>query len=67
MKSTSLKTILKTIFIALGIGLLVHQLMAEEKNYYLQSLGVVCLMGGLYMVNATLSSRSEGSTDETQE
>ncbi|WP_148783817.1 hypothetical protein [Aquimarina intermedia] len=67
MKSTSFKTILKTSCIAIGIGILVHQLMAEEKNYYLQSLGVVCLMGGLYMVNTTLSSRSEGSTDETQE
>lgn len=64
MKNTYLKPVLKVVCISIGIILLVYQLMVEEKNYYLQSLGVICLMGGMYMVNAGLTSRSQANDDE---
>uniref|UniRef100_UPI00406BCF32 hypothetical protein n=1 Tax=Aquimarina rhodophyticola TaxID=3342246 RepID=UPI00406BCF32 len=64
MKSVYIKSVLKVICICIGITLLVYELIVEEKNYYVQSVGIICLMGGMYMVNAGLTSRSQSKDNQ---
>jgi len=58
------KKILTRLSIIVGVVLLIIEISSKEKNYYLQSIGIVLLMLGLFMVNATLASRTEMKEDE---
>ncbi|MDH7446847.1 hypothetical protein [Aquimarina sp. 2201CG14-23] len=59
-----LKKIISLLLIVGGAVLLISEIGASQKNYYLQSVGIVCLMSGLFLINTSLLSRSnEQSVD----
>ncbi len=58
MNGTKLKRIGSTLLIVVGGSALLYELASTTKNYYVQSIGIVCLMGGLFLMNTTLTSRT---------
>lgn len=59
MNKTKLKKIFSVVLIIGGAILLILELASSTKNYYLQAIGIICLMSGLFMVNTSVSSRFE--------
>jgi len=57
MKKNKLKRVTSALLIMIGAIALIIEMGGENKNFYLQSLGVCCLMVGLFLVNSTLTSR----------
>ncbi|GAA4272342.1 hypothetical protein GCM10022258_16360 [Aquimarina gracilis] len=48
----------------MGGALLIIEISSEEKNYYLQTIGLVMLMVGLFMVNSRVKSKTEITSQE---
>lgn len=48
---------LAIVSIIVGAIVLIIQIYRFQKNHYLQTLGVVCLMGGLFLINTSVSSK----------
>ncbi|WP_299902829.1 hypothetical protein [uncultured Aquimarina sp.] len=59
MDKTKLKRIFSIVLILAGAILLILELASPAKNYYLQAIGIVCLMTGLFIVNTSVSSKSQ--------
>ncbi|GAA0724180.1 hypothetical protein GCM10009430_28460 [Aquimarina litoralis] len=59
MDKTKLKRIFSIVLILGGAIFLILELASSVKNYYLQAIGIVCLMTGLFIVNTAVSSKSE--------
>lgn len=59
MNKTKLKEIFSVILIVGGAILLILELASSVKNYYLQAIGIICLMSGLFIVNTSVSSKFE--------
>lgn len=57
MNKTKLKKICSIILILVGTILLVLELASSTKNYYVQAIGIVCLMSGVFTVNTNVSSK----------
>jgi len=53
-----LRKIASLLLILIGAVLLIIELGSVQKNYYMQSIGIVSLMIGIFSVNTSLSSRS---------
>ncbi len=64
MKYSKVKKIMSIIIIALGAIALISEISSANKNYYIQSAGLVLLMLGLFLVNATIKSKTDHSTDQ---
>ncbi|SHI49992.1 hypothetical protein [Aquimarina spongiae] len=64
MITTKLKRVLSLLLILMGAIALISEIASVQKNYYIQSVGVVLLMLGLFMVNTKLSSKSEVEQEE---
>jgi len=64
MNLIKIKKVLILLLILAGAALLIIQIALKEKNYYLQSIGVVSLMLGLFMVNANLTSKTQMVSEE---
>lgn len=58
MNKIKLRKIASLLLILIGSVLLIIELGAAKKNYYMQSVGIVSLMIGIFSVNTSLSSRS---------
>lgn len=58
MNKMKLKKIVSILLIVIGALALLTELGSSQKNYYTQSVGIICLMLGLFLVNSGLSSRS---------
>ncbi|MBP2832802.1 hypothetical protein J8281_11450 [Aquimarina sp. U1-2] len=54
-----LKKVASLLLVVSGSIALIFEIASTTKNYYLQSLGIVALMLGLYLVNSKLTSTSE--------
>lgn len=44
--------------IVIGAALLIYEISVTQKNYYLQSIGLVFLMIGVFLVNAKVPSKN---------
>ncbi|MDY8138975.1 hypothetical protein [Aquimarina sp. 2201CG5-10] len=59
MNYKKVKKAISIILIIAGAVALITEIATAKKNYYMQSVGVVCLMIGLFMINSGLSSRHD--------
>jgi len=53
-----MKKYIRLLSILIGVVLLIWQIGTTVKNYYIQSIGVICLMAGAFFMNTKLTSRS---------
>ena len=67
MTTAKIKKITSTILIIVGAVLLILEIGSAQKNYYLQALGILCLMSGVFLVNSSLRSRSDVTPNEIVE
>ncbi len=58
MNNFKIKKIASVLMIMIGAIALIIEIGAEIKNYYIQSIGVVLLMLGLFLINSGLSSKT---------
>ncbi|MHA7059374.1 hypothetical protein ACWGOQ_0019255 [Aquimarina sp. M1] len=58
MNKSSFKKGASFFLIFLGAVLLVVEIAFAYKNYYMQSMGIICLMTGVFIVNTKVASRS---------
>ncbi|KAA1245504.1 hypothetical protein [Aquimarina sp. RZ0] len=61
-----LKKVGSILLIVIGALALIIELGSSQKNYYIQSTGIICLMLGLFLVNSGLSSRTAQEEDMYQ-
>ncbi len=54
MRLLHLKKIIRILLLLAGAVLLITELYATTKNYYLQSAGVICVMLALFLLNITI-------------
>ena len=54
-------------FLIIGSGLLIFELVGTKKNLYIQSAGIVILMAGIFLINSKVSEKGEFVNDESQE
>ncbi|MEB3347933.1 hypothetical protein U6A24_20830 [Aquimarina gracilis] len=64
MNLSRIKKTLSLLSIFMGGALLIIEISSEEKNYYLQTIGLVMLMVGLFMVNSRVKSKTEITSQE---
>jgi len=57
------KRILRVLFIIVGGTAIISETFFEDKNYYIQSIGIVLLMLGLFMVTTTVKSKKDIESD----
>ncbi len=58
MSNFKIKKVASVLMIMIGAIALISEIGAEIKNYYIQSIGVVLLMLGLFLINSGLSSKT---------
>ncbi|WP_459212957.1 hypothetical protein [Aquimarina rhabdastrellae] len=51
--------IITILLIIIGAGMLIAQMAVTVKNYYIQSIGIVLLMLGVYMLSLKTKKRTE--------
>ena len=56
--------IIKIILILSGAGILVYEISKSTKDYYLQAIGVILLMVGLFMVNKKIPHKDSNVNTE---
>ncbi len=66
MNYDRIKKIISILFIVGGGLALITEIAAAQKNYYIQSIGLILLMFGLFLVNSKLSSRFNENPAENQ-
>ncbi len=67
MKQIRVKKIISILSISIGAVALISEISSENKNYYIQSIGVVLLMIGLFLVNSKIESKTESNPDRNFE
>ncbi len=63
MKQKRIKRILSLLCIGSSAIALIIEISSENKNYYIQSIGVVLLMIGLFYLNSKIEPKTEVHTD----
>ncbi|OED43522.1 hypothetical protein AB832_02530 [Flavobacteriaceae bacterium (ex Bugula neritina AB1)] len=58
MNKEKLKKYIRLLLILIGVVALLSEIGTTTKNYYIQSIGVICLMIGAFFINTKLISRS---------
>ncbi|GGX32681.1 hypothetical protein [Aquimarina muelleri] len=61
------KKIIRVLFIIVGGTAIISETFFEDKNYYIQSIGIVLLMMGLFMVTTTVKSKKNIESDPSLE
>ena len=56
--------IIKIILILSGAGILVYEISKSTKDYYLQAIGVILLMVGLFLVNKKIPHKDSNVNTE---
>ncbi len=64
MKFSEIKKIISILLILVGAATLMVEIASKNKNYYLQSAGLVLLMIGLFVVNSKVKSKVEVDLQE---
>jgi len=59
MGKDTIKKIIRLFLIGVGAIALVSELFSKTKNYYIQILGLVLLMIGLFWVNTKITSKTK--------
>lgn len=62
MNYSKIKKIISVLFIVLGTIALISEISSGVKNYYIQIVGVVFLMSGVFLVNTNVKSKTEVDT-----
>ncbi|MCK8524098.1 hypothetical protein M0D21_21145 [Aquimarina sp. D1M17] len=66
MNYDRIKKIISILFIVGGGLALITEIAAAQKNYYIQSIGLILLMFGLFLVNSKLPSKFNENPAENQ-
>ncbi|GAA4277967.1 hypothetical protein [Aquimarina mytili] len=67
MKQERVKKIISLLSISIGAIALISEISSKNKNYYIQSIGVVPLMIGLFLLNSKIESKKEIDIDKNVE
>lgn len=59
MDYKKIKNIGSLLLIVVGAVTLIVEISSPAKNYYLQSIGLILLMSGLFLVNTKVKSKEE--------
>ncbi|MEW7277121.1 hypothetical protein ABW636_00830 [Aquimarina sp. 2201CG1-2-11] len=63
MNYLKIKKVGSILLICIGAVLLISQIATSVKNYYIQSIGIVLLMLGIFLVNTSIKSKTKVDTD----
>ncbi len=61
------KRLASILFITIGAVAMISEIAATNKNYYIQSIGLIFLMLGLFMVNTKVKSKAEVTSEDNFE
>ncbi|WP_449371664.1 hypothetical protein [Aquimarina aggregata] len=64
MNYSKMKKITSVVLIAIGAIALLSEIATSTKNYYIQIVGVIALMLGVFMVNSKVNSKTKHVQDE---
>ncbi len=64
MNYLKIKKVGSILLICIGAILLISQIATSVKNYYIQSIGIVLLMLGIFLVNTSIKSKTKVDTDQ---
>ncbi|WP_062055152.1 hypothetical protein [Aquimarina longa] len=64
MNYIKIKKIVSVLFICIGAIAILSEFSLNNKNYYIKSAGLIFLMLGLFMVNATIKSKINSNPDQ---
>ncbi|MEW7292776.1 hypothetical protein [Aquimarina sp. 2304DJ70-9] len=67
MKGENVKKIISIVSIITGAVALISEISSENKNYYIQSIGVILLMIGLFLITSKIESKTESNPDRNFE
>ncbi len=67
MNYNGIKKIGSVLLIVIGAVALTYEIYATNKNYYVQSAGLVMLMFGLFLVNSTIKPKAEFTQENNTE
>ncbi|TPN82356.1 hypothetical protein [Aquimarina algicola] len=59
MNSNTIKKVGSVLLIITGAIILLTEMYTATKNYYFQSIGIIFLMIGLFLINSNIKSKSE--------
>ncbi|WP_378175847.1 hypothetical protein [Aquimarina sp. SS2-1] len=59
MNKEKVKRIISFLLILIGAILLIIEIASSHKNYYMQSVGIISLMTGVFLVNTSVTSKSQ--------
>ncbi len=59
MNRSKVKKIISIFFIVMGAIAVISEISSPVKNYYIQIIGVVFLMSGVFLVNTNVKSKTE--------
>ncbi len=64
MNYSRIKRITSILLITMGAVALISEIASMKKNYYIQSMGLVFLMLGLFMINTKVKSKTDTLSDQ---
>ena len=64
MNSLKIKKVGSVVLICIGAMLLISEIASAVKNYYVQSIGIVLLMLGIFLVNTSIKSKTKIEADQ---
>ena len=64
MNYSKIKKIVSILFIVIGAIAVISEISSTSKNYYIQSVGVIFLMAGVFLINTNVKSKTEINSDQ---
>lgn len=64
MNYNKIKKIGSILFIIIGAIAVISEISSTSKNYYIQSVGVIFLMAGVFLINTNVKSKTEINSDQ---
>ncbi|WP_103867128.1 hypothetical protein [Aquimarina sp. I32.4] len=64
MNYSKVKKKVSILFILIGAIAIISEISSNEKNYYIQSAGLVFLMLGIFWVNTNVKSKTEVNSEQ---
>ncbi|WP_103067952.1 hypothetical protein [Aquimarina sediminis] len=67
MNYSKIKKVSSILFIVFGAMALMSEIYAVDKNYYVQSVGLIFLMLGVFLINTKVTSKARVNSDQNFE
>ncbi len=64
MNNDKIKRLGSVLFVLVGAAALISEISSANKNYYIQIVGVLLLMLGLFLINSKVKSKTAHDTDQ---